>query len=45
MFAQVKEDAMKKVSNSVKARAFRGALTASSLIVLAISAGAGRKFI
>jgi len=28
----------------VKARAFRGAITASSLIALAIAAGAGRKF-
>ena len=45
MFAHVKEDAMKKVSTSVKARAFRGAITASSLIALAVAAGAGRKFI
>ena len=44
MLATVKEDSVKKVSNSVKARAFRGAITASSLIALAISAGAGRKF-
>jgi len=35
---------MKKLPNSVKARAFRGAITASSLIALAIAAGAGRKF-
>jgi len=33
-----------KLPNSVKARAFRGAITLSSLIALAISAGAGRKF-
>jgi hypothetical protein len=33
-----------KRPNAVKARAFRGALTASSLIALAIAAGAGRKF-
>jgi len=45
VFAHVKEDAMKKVSTSVKARAFRGAITASSLIALAVAAGAGRKFI
>jgi hypothetical protein len=33
-----------KLPNSVKARVFRGAVTASSLIALAIVAGAGRKF-
>jgi len=35
---------MKKLPNAVKARAFRAAITASSLIALAIAAGAGRKF-
>jgi hypothetical protein len=30
--------------DSVKARVFRGAITASSLVALAIAAGAGRKF-
>lgn len=34
---------MKKYEN-VKARAFRLAITASSLVALAIAAGAGRKF-
>lgn len=34
---------MKKYDN-VKARAFRLAITASSLMALAIAAGAGRKF-
>lgn len=34
-----------KLSDSVKSRAFRGAMTATSLIALAISAGAGRKFV
>ena len=33
-----------KLPNSVKARAFRGAITISSLLALAIAAGAGRKF-
>jgi hypothetical protein len=33
-----------KVSDSMKARVFRGAITASSLVALAIAAGAGRKF-
>jgi hypothetical protein len=32
------------VSDSMKARVFRGAITASSLVALAIAAGAGRKF-
>jgi hypothetical protein len=32
------------MSDSVKARVFRGAITASSLVALAIAAGAGRKF-
>ena len=33
-----------RVPNSVKARVFRGAITASSLVALSIAAGAGRKF-
>jgi len=33
-----------KLHNSVKARAFRGAITITSLLALAIAAGAGRKF-
>jgi hypothetical protein len=39
-----KEDEVKKVPNSVKARVFRGAITMSSLMALALAAGAGRKF-
>ena len=33
-----------KLPDSAKARAFRGAITVTSLIALAIAAGAGRKF-
>jgi hypothetical protein len=33
-----------KLPSSMKARVFRGAVTASSLVALAIAAGAGRKF-
>jgi hypothetical protein len=39
-----KEDAVKKLPYSVKARAFRAVITMSSLIALALAAGAGRKF-
>jgi hypothetical protein len=38
------EDEVKKVPDSVKARVFRGAITISSLVALALAAGAGRKF-
>jgi hypothetical protein len=34
-----------RIPNSVKARVFRGAITVSSLVALAIAAGAGRKFV
>ena len=40
----VKEDEEVNLPDSVKARVFRGAITASSLVALAIAAGAGRKF-
>ena len=33
-----------KLPDSVKARVFRAVITASSLVALAIAAGAGRKF-
>jgi hypothetical protein len=39
-----KEDEVKKVPDSVKARVFRGAIAMSSLMAVAITAGAGRKF-
>jgi hypothetical protein len=42
--AHVKEDCNVHMPDSVKARVFRGAITASSLVALAIAAGAGRKF-
>jgi len=35
---------VKKLPDSVKARVFRGAITISSLVALALAAGAGRKF-
>ena len=40
-----KEEAVKKVPDSVKARVFRGVITMSSLMALALAAGAGRKFL
>ena len=40
----VKEDKRVNLPDSVKARVFRGVITASSLVALAIAAGAGRKF-
>jgi hypothetical protein len=40
----VKEDMTVNLPDSVKARVFRGVITASSLVALAIAAGAGRKF-
>ena len=42
--ARLKEDIQVKLPNSVKARVFRSAITISSLVALAIAAGAGRKF-
>jgi hypothetical protein len=41
---RLQEDDVKKVPDSVKARVFRGAITISSLVALALAAGAGRKF-
>lgn len=38
------EDEVKKIPDSVKARVFRSAITISSLVALALAAGAGRKF-
>ena len=40
----IPEEEVKKLPNGVKARAFRAAITASSLLALALAAGAGRKF-
>ena len=40
-----KEEEVNKVPNSVKARVFRAAITMSSLMALALAAGAGRKFL
>ncbi len=33
-----------KTSDKIRARAFRYSITAASLVALAVSAGAGRKF-
>jgi hypothetical protein len=33
-----------KLPDSVKARVYRGLITAASLVALAVTAGAGRKF-
>jgi hypothetical protein len=41
---ETQEEEVKKVPDSVKARVFRGAITISSLVALALAAGAGRKF-
>ena len=43
-FGEPRRKAVKKVPDSVKARVFRGAITISSLVALALAAGAGRKF-